>query len=43
MAVVGMGKKRDRDTFMTIELEFTFENESKPRRVGKHLSQSLYL
>ena len=37
MTVVGAGKKRPRDTCMTLELEFKFNNEKKPRIVGSYL------
>ena len=35
MAVVGLGKKRARDSYMTLDLEFKFENERKSRKVGE--------
>lgn len=36
MTVKGLGKRRMKDPFMTLELEFDFVNEKKPRTVGKH-------
>ena len=35
MTVIGLRKKRQKDRFMTLELEFSFTNEKKPRTVGK--------
>ena len=36
MTVVGLRKKRQKDRFMTLELEFSFTNEKKPRGVGNN-------
>ena len=35
MGVNGIAKKRKSDGFVSLELEFSFANESKSRRVGK--------
>ena len=41
MTVVGLRKKRQKDRFMTLELEFNFINEKKPRGVGNNKKKKL--
>ena len=39
MRVVGHGKKKPTDLYMILQLEFSFDNEPRPRKVGNVLTE----
>ena len=35
MSVLGFGKKKSKDQYMTLRLQFLFENDPSPMKVGR--------
>ena len=35
MSVLGFGKKSSKDQYMTLRLQFLFENDPSPKKVGR--------